>query len=575
MRRFFVSTLLLGFVAVLVWSSFHLAGIRIFQVDECQNIYVAGLLTSGQTKTAFTSISLFVLPLTWLCAGAAHSIDMFVSARCFSFELFWLNLVLLAVATGQSLFSVRGLVALASAATLAPLWDYGFEIRHDNLLLTGLLLMWCVIRIRPAGLPSYFIAGSLATAMEFVAFKGFVYIVPLSVAILVFPPPGFVAPRWKLFVSWVFGAFSMFVIVRVIYGVMGWWEPYINGFGWISAASTEGTRFAPWHTLARLLTQTPLLLGLVLAATVQLSVALRREGRAALRWSGILPECLLFWGAFGALAISPAPYPYNLIHLVPYAFLLAFRYGIELWDHASFKPALLPAAGSVILFSHLVPFLMVTQRHYDWTNYRQERLMSLAEALTDPVHDPVYDGVGLVPLRRSIHFNWFLHSLNVRNFVSGPGPRVRQMLTTRPAAVVIPNYRTDWLTDEDQDFIRDRYVSVADDFRVLGKVLPPGGGSFEIYHAGRYRVSTLKGSDLADTYPVGMQGAVSKEDPGVLQGTLDGVPLTEHPIELCEGTHQLECAADCQPAVVWMGPRLQRIHRIGPGDHRRLFVNWY
>jgi hypothetical protein len=100
---------------------------------------------------------------------------------------------------------------------------------------------------------------------------------------------------------------------------------------------------------------------------------------------------------------------------------------------------------------------------------------------------------------------------------------------------------------------------LADDFWVLGKVLDAGGGTFEIYHPGRYRISTLKGSDLADTYPGGMKGLMTPEDPGRVSGTLDGVPISDHPVEL----------------VVWMGPRLDRVHRLGPGDHRALFVNWY
>jgi len=201
--------------------------------------------------------------------------------------------------------------------------------------------------------------------------------------------------------------------------------------------------------------------------------------------------------------------------------------------------------------------------------------MRLAEDLTDPTRDRVYDGIGMVPSRRSIHFNWFLHSLNIQSFVNGSGPKVSEMLAARPAAVLIPSYRTDWLPEEDHVFIKSRYVALADDFWVLGEVLPTGGGTFEIFHPGRYRVSTLQGSDLADTYPLGMKGLVAPEDPGTLGGTLDGVPLSNHPVELAAGQHRIECAADCQPTVVWMGPRLDRAHRIGPGDHRALFYNWY
>src|SRR5262249_33771943 len=150
-----------------------------------------------------------------------------------------------------------------------------------------------------------------------------------------------------------------------------------------------------------------------------------------------------------------------------------------------------------------------------------------------------------------------------------------EMLTAKPPAVIIPSYRTDWLPKEDHEFIRDRYVPLADDFWVLGKVLPAGGGTFEVHHPGRYRISTLNGSDLANTYELGVKGLMVPEEAGTLNATLDGASLTNHPVQLCEGTHHLECAADCSAAVVWVGPELDRIHRLGPGDHRQLFINWY
>jgi hypothetical protein len=149
------------------------------------------------------------------------------------------------------------------------------------------------------------------------------------------------------------------------------------------------------------------------------------------------------------------------------------------------------------------------------------------------------------------------------------------MLAARPAAVFIPNYRTDWLPEEDHAFIRERYVSLTDDFWVLGKVLPAGGGTFEVVHPGRYRVSSLEGSDLAGTYPEGLAGLMAPVVDGSIIGTLDGVPLSKRPVELTVGTHRIETKPDCQPAVVWLGPRQERIGRLGDSDHRFLFVRWY
>ena len=570
--------ILLGSLAVLTGLSVHLAVTRIYQVDECTELIVARILATGQAKTYSGSIGLLQFPLSWAVHGAARSVDFYVPARLVMVAFFWLNLVLIAVATGERLLSCRGLVALLGAATLAPLWDYGFEIRHDNLLLTGLLLTWCVVRVRPKGPPSYFVAGALAVALQFTAYKAFVYVIPLSLAVLVFPPPGHQAPRWKLALFWVVGALAMLVALRLVYGAFGAtgsWDAHHRNLQFVSKVATGGDRFGPGIALGRLPGQPPLLLTLVASALVALAAELRRRGRSALAWDGSLPEALLLAIAFAALLVNPTPFPYNLLLLVPYAYLFAFRHASALFREMRDNPALLPVAATVLVFVHLAPFCVATQRHWNWPNSRQTCLMRLAEDLTDPTKDPVFDGIGMVLTRPIIDPRSLLHSLYLESMIKGSGPQVRDMLAARPAAVVIPNYRTDWLPAADHDAIRERYVALADDFWVLGKVLPAGGGTLEIVHPGRYCISSLQESDLAETCRMSVAQLPVRLDEGSFTATLDGAPVSSRPVELRVGRHRIECKPDCPPAVVWVGPKRDRIGRLNQSDHRLLFVNWY
>jgi hypothetical protein len=554
--------------------STYLAAMRIYQVDECENVFMARILAAGQTAHYFSYVSPLQFVLAWLARGATQSADLFASARCFLLLVFWVNLLLLGLATGERLLSRRILVALAGAATLAPLWDYGFEIRADNLLLTGLLLFWCVARNASARPLSCIIAGAIAVALQFVTFKAFVYTLPLSFLILVFPRANQVA-RWKLVLAWSTGALGMFLLMRLVYGAAGWWPLYLSDVRRVFTDATGDNRFGAGATLQRLLTQTPLLVAMVFAGLITVTVDFWRRGRAALAWEGWLPETLLLAVAFAALMLNPTPYAYNLLNLVPFAFLFVYRYA-DLFLKSVWKiPGLRPLMVGVLVFAHLVPFVTATRRHLDWTSQRQVHLMQLAEALTDPVNDPVYDGIGMVPTRSSINYHWFLHSLVMRNFTTGAWPSARDMLAARPAAVIIPSYRTDWLPEPDHEFIRDRYVPVSDDFWVLGKVLPEGGGTFEIYHPGRYRIATLEGSDLAGTYPAGLAGLLKPQTEGTVIGTLDGRSLTNRPVALAVGTHRIECAPGCRPTVVWVGPKLDRVERHGDENHLRLFSNWY
>src|SRR5688572_18059939 len=193
------TALLLAALVMLAGFSTYLSLTRIYQVDECQAIYMARVFATGQSTEFFTTSSLFLFgPLSWLTKSRLDSAEMFMAARLVFLAVFWLNLMLVASIAGRKLVSIPGLVALTAATTLAPLWDYGFEIRHDNVVLTGILLTWWAVRIRPMQIWSYVIAGAVTIILLFTAVKTIVYAVPLSFAILVFPPPAYKRPRWQL-----------------------------------------------------------------------------------------------------------------------------------------------------------------------------------------------------------------------------------------------------------------------------------------------------------------------------------------------------------------------------------------
>lgn len=577
--------MLLGLVvaclALLISYSVYLSRHRIYQVDECQNFYMAKILAAGQSSEFFTSSALFLFgPLSWISQMHLRSAEMYAMGRLVFLAVFWLNILLLASIARARVPSGRILVALLGAATLAPLWDYGFEIRHDNLVLLGVLTIWWLARVKQLGICSYLASGAITVILLFIAVKSVVYVVPLSGAILLFPPPGSKKSRWALGAAWFGGAVVAFFIVWLCYKSKGAWDAYLAIFRGISkysavkaasAATTDAAtsgRFAPWSTLGRLPSQTPLLLALAFAAGAAVLVDLFRHRRAALTWNGMLPEFLLVLGALAALIVNPTPFPYNLVHVVPYAFALAYPYGALLWERVRVQAGLSPVVAAIAIFLHFFPFGLATIRHLDFSNSRQKTLMTLAENLTDPKNDQVYDATGMVLTRWSIHYYWYLHSLNVR-FITMPGFRVRDMLAARPAAVFIPSYRTDWLPKEDHAFIRSRYVPLANDFWVLGSVLPAGGGSFEIAHPGRYCVVPITSAGTPESI------ANSPATTHSVVGSLDGTPFSDKPIQLTVGTHHLETSSNSALEIVWVGPTLDSVPRLSPGDHDLLFVNWY
>jgi hypothetical protein len=565
-----------GALAALLWFSLYLAAARIYQVDECCNISAAYALAGGHPRPG---LDLFQVLLSWVLPKTLSSVDLFVSGRQVMVIVFWVNWLFIALATGERVLSNRWWAALLGAATLAPLWDYGFEIRHDSLLLMGMLIAWCTVRFGPPKPIPYFVVGMIVCAMQFAATKALVYTVPLSLAILVFPPAGRLVPRWRLALSWLLGVVTLLVLLRLALGASGLWADYVSGAkAMVGSSAGAGRHRYWWPTLAlgRFIEETPFVAALtfsaLIAALIQLR-QLRRRWRSMLTWDGILPEALLLAVALGALLINPTPFLYNLVNLVPFAFLLAFRYGCRLWDRMEMRPELLWMIGSMVIFTHFLPFGLATRRHLKWPNTRQERLMQVAEALTDPAKDPVFDAVGMTPTRPIVSLDAFLHTMLGGG--AGYQSRIADMLAARPAAVIIPNYRTDWLSPRDKAFIRERYVSVTDDLWVLGGVLPRGGGTFEVIHAGRYRIAPLPCSDLAGTYPDGFKALLADAQDSGLNGTVDGRPLTTQPVELSVGAHQIISGSQEQPTVVWVGPTMERLPRMRQGDHTLLFANGY
>ena len=570
--------ILLAGIAVLGWFSFFLAATRIYQVDECLNVFVAHMIAARESAPG---MDLFQLMLSWFIPLGARAADLFASARLFTWLIFWLNFILIALATGERIFSRRWLIALVGAATLAPLWDYGFEIRHDVLLLAGVLFIWGMVRFRPPRLGTFFCVGAVSVALIFISIKSILFTVPICLGIFLFPPPGTRPARWKLAVAGCLGAVLAFFALRLVFKTAGLGHDYLATVQNVASLPSDTFRFWPTSmTLPRLLVQTPLLVALVFAAIIASAAAVLREKRSALNWDGFLPETLLLGIALTALFINPNPYPYNLLHVAPYAFLLAYRYGVILWKQYRQHAAFAPLAICVLVFTHLVPFISVTHRHWAMQNFGQEHLMTLTEDLTDPEKDTVFDGIGMVPTRKVCDMRTFIHGQQFLNLVknSPDGMNIRNFLVANPPSVVILSYRTEWFSDADRDFLQERYVSIADDFMVLGSQLPAGGGTFQVFHAGRYRITSAEGSNIVGTYPepkrIKDMFAPQPEVPP-LAGTIDGVPLNDHPVELSVGTHRIECSAGTKAAVVWVGPHLDKVPHSPGQDHHLLFVNWY
>lgn len=553
-----MALLLLGALALGAFS-LTLARHRIYQVDEVQNVYMARTIGMHRWNDFATSAPLFLLgPLSWIARHGTTSAGILDAHRLVFLGVFWLNIVLLAVAAGAKKADLRGLTIFLLAATLAPLWDYGFELRHDNLLETGILAVWILGRHagRLRGTIRYFLIGAIPILLQFCAFKAFLYLVPICALFLIFPNPELGISRLRAWTTAALGAVTAFLAAWSAYAATGTWDVYLRAFRASVGVAQEAASFSSWPVLARLLPQTPLLVaGVILFAILAGHEALTRRAQWV-SWRTTFPESLFLLHALAVFFVNPTPFPYNLVFVVPQAFLAIVAAAPLLGPlRARISRPLLTFAFSALALGHLAPFLSHTLRHLDYRNDRQLTLAAAAEAMTDPVSDRVYDGSGLVVTRDSIGYYLYLHSLNIRNFTDGTYPSVRSMLERRPASVLLPNYRTTWLPEADQLFIRTNYLPLAGDFLVLGAELP-ATGTWRCLKTGRYRVLVAP-PDRSDLVRV------------------DGRPAPPLPVRFEKGAHLFEIPESARLRVVWVGPRMDEPPDLGPGTLERTFINFY
>lgn len=544
-------TLAAAVIIALVAFSEHLALNRIFQVDELQYVFTARLLATQQAGQFAASANLMLLgPMTWLAGSIDHSALLLRTERLMFLGLFWLNLCLIVRGAGYRLRSRRGLFALVLVATLAPLWDYGFEIRHDNALLAAILLAWRFARPLSADARrNLFLVGLLAVTAQFLAFKAFVYVIPIVFLAMVGARLEDKRPLWQILVAPLAGALTGLAGGMTAHWLAGTWSLYASDTKSLGGATFKVLRFSPLPTLLRVLPQSPLL---VIAVLCAIAVALRQARLHAIASrESLLPEAAFFAVAVVALFANPTPYPYNLVLLVPQAALLCLRLRPLEWPAPDALRVMLVLAVAL----HLLTWFRVTRRHLYMSNARQLELMSTAEEITDPARDRVFDGTGLVPSRRPPGHHWLIHGFTIQAFRDGTLPSIRSQLAEGRTPVIIPNYRTAWLTAADHQFISEHYLPLAGDFLVAGTVLTQTGRtSWDCPVTGRY-------------YCV--------HDPGRGDLHLGGQSIRTGPLTLVQGPLTFDWTGPGRAYVIWLGPTLQIPPALGPGDASRVFVNWY
>lgn len=566
-------------VGLFVWTfallagSLHFALTRSLQVDELQNLYMARILARGELHQAVADPAIWLYgPLGLLTKLFYSTRPILLGGRLVFWLVFWTNLALLSAAVSAGRGRKEHFVWLLLAATLSPLWDYGMEIRHDNLLLSALLLVAFLARRARSATSAWLVLGGLVPLLQLVAYKSFAYLWPLLFLLLVFPSPSLGLSwekRTKLFLLGLLGAG---VLLGSIYWITGDLAIVLHHGQILTSISQQKASFSPRKFLLSLPDAVPLLLLVTLLIPVVIGLCAYKSKQRLRAWDGPWPEGAFLLHTLLALWANPTPFPYNLIFVVAGAALFAGRGLVCLEDdqmsYASAVPGelrkfvlALPNL-AVLCMAHLLPFAERIARHREYGMDQQLRMIAYAEALTGN-DDPVYDAVGLVVSRRTVGPLWYLHSLLLDRMPPAGRSWVTRQLEKDPAPVLLLNYRWSWLPEPDWRWIEAHYVAPSPFVRLLGAVLPTGGGDLQVLRPGRYEMVGGPGVDISSCQieTTSGQALPRGHEPNVL--------------ELHSGVIHIHCDPGVGPQVRWLGPRLERSPDVPTVNHRTWFVNWY
>jgi hypothetical protein len=549
------AALLLLIAIAAAWAGW-LAHHRVIQIDEIQTLHMSWLLGREDAGEYFNSAEPYMLSLAALSRATDDPFRFLQRARlAFAAALLGVFLLLLR-GIRPDLAGAGPLAAAVLVVSVPVFWDYGPEVRHDNVVLFGLALMMALL-LGPAGPPgqaALLASGAAAVGVQLSSHKAVLFLAPVLLGFLVRSDR-----RWRAAALLAAGAAAGAAAALGLYAATGTLPAFLQA--WRFFFDTIGQDFLPiyletfWLPFVLyhpwLLATTAAFAILYGLPAARAALGRRLDDRSARDLCILLPllGCAVF------VAANPTLFPYNFVFPALFMLFACARVCGGWWDRLPGRRAWLVL---LVLALHVAPGLYRIQRHRHYTNEYQRRVMEWAHRVTGP-DDCVFDGAGLALYRTGPGFYWYLHSLNMNRYFEHRLERVPAMLERCPCPILILNYRWMWLPGSELRWIMERYVQVNKVFWVMGRrwdVPAAGIYPFTVHKAGHYRV-LVEGAGAAA--PV----------------LLDGTPAGEAPRFLASGDHALRLDGPAERLqVLWAG-RDADSPWPPPDADRTVFLGWY
>ncbi len=531
---------LVVFVAIGVVRARDVSTGRGFQVDEVEHIHAAYNLRTG--KLIYRDFwephnPLLHFALTPV-VNPADPVASFRRARALAFAVL-LGTVALAFACAWRL-SGRWSAGAAAAGLLIAYTTFverGMEVRPDGgmalFILAALLAYATDLPLRrrhclqAAALSAAFLMSQKAV-FACVAF-GCLW---LHAALRERRPSLVLAPVGV----WLAPVAVMFVAFAALGNLGDYWQYNVSDL--LAAAQREGgLGFGPWKHLSREIARNPVVVGCALAglgyclgrgeggrtgpvfpavllalvillgrelvfpvgllaagAVAATAIAVRRveEGDGGDRdRTRLFFPAVLGLVALESLRLNPFPYPYLHVTVVP---ILAVLGGIAITAVPTWHGWTRHRVACALVAAVAVAFALADSRDRlakkaKPTATRQLQILRELDRVLEP-NDPVFDMVGLYFQPDGFDAYTLTHA-GYRQYRDGKFDRMIDAWRARGVVAIVQSYRTNWIRDPEQSFIRAHYVRYADNILLHGRSLdglaPGSQRGFEVLSEREFR----------------------------------------------------------------------------------------
>ncbi|MEO1493893.1 MAG: hypothetical protein AAFV19_17205 [Pseudomonadota bacterium] len=219
------------------------------------------------------------------------------------------------------------------------------------------------------------------------------------------------------------------------------------------------------------------------------------------RWSKLTTRqriTAVFTLIVSALVFSHTqPWPYVFIMAIPFLALWALV-PLRLLANRPVLKSLSLAFGIVVVATSFVR----NGTYLSHDNSHQVALMRQVEELLD-TGETYFDGSGMLPNRRQSVEHWLDARWVWRTTSEGSNSKVYRDLAASPPKVLIDSYRLSAVSDALGPVLKDRYIGIAPNIRIVGrKIHPEHSTVFDVPVAGAYRLYDEAGAPQTDALEI-------------------------------------------------------------------------